>query len=62
MVANIKQYDFLFGNHQCKCNAVFIGEADGMATIQLAAQRMQLQMRLEMVFLNILDCPKRLKP
>ena len=42
MAANIKQDDFLFGNHQGQGNSVAVCEADGITSGKLAAQGVQL--------------------
>ena len=55
MAANIKQDDFLFGNHQGQRNPVTISEADGITSGELAAQGVQFQTGLERVFLQVAE-------
>ena len=40
MAADIKQNNFLVGNQESQGNTVAMGEADGVATLQFAAQGM----------------------
>ena len=55
MAANIKQDDFLCGNHQGQGNPVTVCEADGITSGELAAQGVQLQTGLEWVFLQVAE-------
>jgi hypothetical protein len=55
VAANIKQDDFLFGNHQGQGNPVTISETDGITSGKLAAQGVQLQTRLEWIFLQVAE-------
>src|SRR5512133_3782300 len=52
MTANVKQDDLMLADQQGQCNAVGIGQPDGMATRKLAGELMKAEARLKRVLLQ----------
>jgi len=49
MAADIKQYDFLVGNHNGKGYAIAVGDADGLNTSEIPSELVIFQVWLEWI-------------
>lgn len=50
MAADVKQDDFLIGNHDGKGDAVAVGDADGLNTFEIPSELVIFQVWLEWIF------------
>jgi len=57
VTTHIEQNDLFLRNQKCKSDAIVVSETDGVATGKLAAQGMELQMRLKRVRLQVFEQP-----